>query len=222
VTLDGWEQVVRYAGFVVFAIALAHSAIVAVIAVGRPVGRSSGLATRSKALVVYGLGSLPWFLLFALLWRPLPVDPGDGLRAALLAVGAGLGIAGAWFYQWGRHELGAMYNVSSSLGSQLFEDHRLVTSGPYALCRHPMYLGLALAAIGGLAVYRTWSFVFALVALVLAGMKAVAEERLLAEEFGDEWARFAATVPRWFPRLGGAGPAKPKEESHVHTGSEQA
>lgn len=217
--IDGWEQVIGYAGAVVFAIALAHSGVVAVLAMPRPTGRSSGLATRSKALVVYSLGALPWFLLFALLWRPLPVDPADGARAVLLVTGTGLGLAGAWLYQGGRHELGRMYNVSSTLGSQLFDDHHLVTTGPYAWCRHPMYLGLGLAALGGLFVYRTWSLVFALGALALAATKALAEERLLAEEFGDAWARYAATVPRWFPRLG-AGHSS-KEEAHVHTGTQR-
>ena len=220
-TVDGWELLVRVAGLVVFAVTAAHSLVVALGARDRPVGRSAGLTTgRRRALVVYGLGALPWFLAFVLLWRPLPVEPDEGIRVLLLVVGAGLGVGGAWVYRLGRRELGRMYNVSSSLGTQLFEDHRLVTSGPYAWCRHPMYLGLAMAALGGLAVYRTWSFVFALGALGLTASKALAEERLLAAEFGDRWAEYASSVPRWFPRPGATSRSR-KEVRHVRAGTQQ-
>lgn len=220
-TVDGWELLIRSIGLVVFAVTASHSLVVAVASRHLPVGRSGGLTSdERRALVVYGLGALPWFLAFALLWRPLPIDPEDGTRVLLLVVGSTLGLGGAGVYRWGRRELGGMYNVSSSLGTQLFEDHRLVTSGPYARCRHPMYLGLAMAALGGLAVYRTWSLVFALGALGLTASKALAEERLLAAEFGDRWTAYASSVPRWLPRPGAVRRTR-KEGRHVLAGTRQ-
>ena len=77
----------------------------------------------------------------------------------------------------------------------------LVAAGPYALCRHPMYFGLFLAAGGGLMVYRTWTLVFMSVSLAGALFKAHKEEMLLAAEFGAAWERYAAEVPPWIPRL---------------------
>jgi protein-S-isoprenylcysteine O-methyltransferase Ste14 len=104
-----------------------------------------------------------------------------------------------------------MYNVSSSLGSELYESHLLVKTGPYSWCRHPMYLGLALSALGGLMVYRTWTLVFMILSLAGAALKARTEETLLAAEFGKEWEEYASRVPPWLPRA----PRAKKEVSHV-------
>ncbi|MBP7693784.1 MAG: hypothetical protein KA764_17815 [Anaerolineales bacterium] len=40
-------------------------------------------------------------------------------------------------------------------GAQLFADHQLVTRGPFAIVRHPMYAGIAAAALGGLLLDQT-------------------------------------------------------------------
>jgi protein-S-isoprenylcysteine O-methyltransferase Ste14 len=55
-----------------------------------------------------------------------------------------------------------MYNVSSAFGNRLYADQELVTSGPFALVRHPMYLGALIAGMGGVLLFRTWSAVLVL------------------------------------------------------------
>lgn len=96
---------------------------------------------------------------------------------------------------WGRMALGSMYHVSSSRGAQLFKDHQLVTHGPFALVRHPMYLGVMLAGAGGLLLYRTWTFVFVLLQFPVFIRRARLEERALAQEFGTEWESYRQKVP---------------------------
>jgi protein-S-isoprenylcysteine O-methyltransferase Ste14 len=212
-TLETWERIVRGAGFSVLAAAWLYSGLGAYTGASRKVGRSTGLAGRLRAHTVYAITGIPYFIIAFLLWRPLPVTPADAVRVVMLIVGSITGLAGAAFYFWGRYELGSMYNVSSSLGSELYDGHTLVAAGPYALCRHPMYFGLFLAAGGGLLVYRTWTLVFMCLSLVGALFKAHKEETLLTAEFGAAWERYAAEVPPWVPRL----PRGNKEVSHVDT-----
>jgi protein-S-isoprenylcysteine O-methyltransferase Ste14 len=74
----------------------------------------------------------------------------------------------------------------------------LVTTGPYALTRHPMYVGWW-SIHGGIGVFRGSSWVLAtLPAAVLAerGM-VIHEEQALAQVFGDQYTRYARSVPRY-------------------------
>jgi protein-S-isoprenylcysteine O-methyltransferase Ste14 len=166
----------------------------------RPVGRGLGLAPRIGALASYLVVAVPYFTIWALLWSPLPGTLPGWLRVIALTAGTIFGSTGLALYLWGKETLGDMYNVSSSLGSELYADHRLVTRGPFRYVRHPMYLGIASAAVGGLLVYRTWTMVFALLSVVGLFVKAKHEEELLAAEFGETWSDYARRVPAWFPR----------------------
>lgn len=134
------------------------------------------------------------------LWRPMPVALSRQLRHFALMVGSLLYFGGLALVLWGRLELGRMYNVSSSFGAQLYTQHRLVTSGPFAYVRHPMYLGILLTALGGIAVYRTWTFLFLLTHFPALRVRARHEEQALAAAFGAEWAAYCRQVPGWLPR----------------------
>jgi protein-S-isoprenylcysteine O-methyltransferase Ste14 len=123
----------------------------------------------------------------------------------LLAGGLGLYLAGMALAVAGRLALGSSYRPSSTLGATLAPNHRLVTSGPFAIVRHPMYLGLALAALGALALYRTWSTMLFVLQVPVLVVRAHREEELLARTFGEAWEQYAARVPAWLPR--GAHPS---------------
>ena len=98
--------------------------------------------------------------------------------------------------------MGEMYRPASALGVQLSAGHRLPKAhGPFALVRHPLYLGLQLAALGGLLIFRTWTLAFVTVNFLALVVRARREEEALAAEFGDEWKAYARRVPGWIPRL---------------------
>lgn len=75
----------------------------------------------------------------------------------------------------------------------------LVTTGPYALSRNPIYLGNTLIMIGaGLASGIAWFLLLALVAAFATQKLAIErEERHLDARFGKRWRDYAKKVRRW-------------------------
>ena len=94
-----------------------------------------------------------------------------------------------------------MFGISSGFGATLYQDHELIRVGPYRYVRHPMYLGVILAAFGALFIFRTWAMVLFSVSSLGVIVRAQKEERLLAEEFGEEWDAYRRKVNAWIPKL---------------------
>jgi protein-S-isoprenylcysteine O-methyltransferase Ste14 len=94
-----------------------------------------------------------------------------------------------------------MYNVSSAFGTRLYTGHRLVSRGPFALVRHPMYVGALIAGLGAVLVYRTWAVLFVLLHWPIFVLRARREDEALAAEFGDEWHVYRRRVSGWVPSL---------------------
>jgi protein-S-isoprenylcysteine O-methyltransferase Ste14 len=166
----------------------------------RRVGRANGLgASWLRSPTFYVLVTALYLTFSVLLWKPLPLSLSPRLRGLALVAGVLFYFPSLTFVVWGRLVLGRMYFVSTSLGVQLYADHQLVTSGPYAILRHPMYLGLMAAAVGSLLLYQTWTTVmFALFAPFLL-LRARREEQALSAEFGGDWQTYSARVPMILP-----------------------
>jgi protein-S-isoprenylcysteine O-methyltransferase Ste14 len=176
-------------------------------AVGRPKGRIVGESYERLSLPLYfgvAIGALAGLVAMVWLWRPLPVRLSRPLRVVALVAGSLLSAAGVGLAIWGRLALGEMYNVSTEVGAELFANHRLVTSGPFARVRHPMYVGALLWALGGVLLYRTWTMVMLLVEEAATNLgRARREEEALAAEFGEEWQAYTRRVPAGLPFVGG-------------------
>jgi protein-S-isoprenylcysteine O-methyltransferase Ste14 len=85
----------------------------------------------------------------------------------------------------------------------VFQDHALVTHGPYRFLRHPDYSGLLALWLGaGLGALNGWLLV--LFPLFVIGMSTEArlEERLLESKFGEAYRMYARDRRRFIPRLG--------------------
>ena len=83
----------------------------------------------------------------------------------------------------------------------------LVTCGPYASVRHPLYvsntgfaLGLAFFHLG----VSLWVVPFMLVVVAFEIALSRIEDRFLEKTFGDVWRAWAAKTPAFFPRFGGS------------------
>jgi len=121
-----------------------------------------------------------------------------GFHPAAACAGVVLAWAGVALHARARRALGARW--SSAVGVPA--GHTLVTDGPYAVVRHPLYAGILLLAAGTVLAHPSWATLCVAVGLT-AGMafKIPAEERALRAAGGDAWARYAADVPALLPRL---------------------
>ena len=180
--------------------------------------RTQKLATRAgeRALPSFSalmLGVVVYTVVSLKLWRPLPFRLSTVARLASLVLGSVLYFCGLGLVLSGRIAMGEMHNVSSVLGVRLNPQHRLVTTGPFAIVRHPMYVGAALMAVGGILIYRTWTLVLIALHWPVFLLRAAREEQALATRFGEQWTAYAQQVPAWLPRLQRT-PSKAAEPPH--------
>ena len=79
----------------------------------------------------------------------------------------------------------------------------LVTSGPWAHVRHPIYLTGFLVSLGSATIIGTVTLFagFGVQLLVDVLGSAIIEERGLRKKFPGEYEEYAHRVPRWFPRI---------------------
>lgn len=107
--------------------------------------------------------------------------------------------------------VGTLYRMWSSVFIAGRKDVEVVQDGPYARCRHPLYLGSLVAGLGLALSTRSLVLAIALPAVLAALMaRAIrAEERLLAQRHGAAWADYAGRVPALWPLpRGRAGPQR--------------
>ena len=75
---------------------------------------------------------------------------------------------------------------------------RLVSAGPYAHSRHPMYVAWALGYLGVAAIVNSvWVLLILPAGLAALHLVVLREERDLEERFGDEFTHYAARVRRY-------------------------
>lgn len=111
----------------------------------------------------------------------------------------------------------AGFLVISAAWRVLYEAQRkraLATTGPYAWVRHPQYVGFIMVLLGFLLQWPTLLTLAMFPVLVWMYVRlAKAEEREALATFGDEYRRYAETVPGFIPGLAkrGASGATKKE-----------
>jgi protein-S-isoprenylcysteine O-methyltransferase Ste14 len=131
---------------------------------------------------LFGIGA---GLMLHRLW-PRRLPGSDSLRRALgwsLLSGGGVLVATAWR---------AVGHVD------LAHPARLVSAGPYAISRNPMYVGWGLLHLGAaLTIGSAWIAATFPLSATWLHRQVLQEERRLDEAFGKEFRQWRATVPRY-------------------------
>ncbi|KAI0030456.1 hypothetical protein K488DRAFT_54225 [Vararia minispora EC-137] len=134
----------------------------------------------------------------------------------IFLVGVLLSAAGTSLRMLSFNELGRLFTFDIALRDK----HQLVTSGPYAIVRHPAAVGYTLLwaglsaclfargswwaevgigkSAGGKVVRTVWALLVVQSVLVGCGTMAWKEERMLRRAFGKEYADYVRRTPKMF------------------------
>jgi protein-S-isoprenylcysteine O-methyltransferase Ste14 len=124
--------------------------------------------------------------------------------AASIALGVPVAVAGELIRCW------AVGYSGATTRNDVVTAPKLVTAGPYAYVRNPLYIGNFLTALGFAVAFTGKNSPATrrmLVAGSLASMVAVYsaivphEEAFLRSQFGEDFERYCSRVPRLLPRL---------------------
>jgi protein-S-isoprenylcysteine O-methyltransferase Ste14 len=124
----------------------------------------------------------------------------EGSVALPLALsGCLLALGGAALVVRSRAELGPAW----SFVPKADQSTGLVTTGPYRLVRHPIYLGLSLLGVGEALAFGSWpAFLIVLSGIVPAfAWRARAEETLLSRTFGERYLLYRRQTKIIIPHL---------------------
>jgi protein-S-isoprenylcysteine O-methyltransferase Ste14 len=115
---------------------------------------------------------------------------------ALQYAAAAIAVAGCAFAIWARLTLGANWSGRATVK----EGHELITSGPYAFARHPIYTGLLTAVLGTALARGEWRCLVAIFIIAFALMvKMSQEERLMMQTFPDAYRVYRQRVKALIP-----------------------
>jgi protein-S-isoprenylcysteine O-methyltransferase Ste14 len=97
---------------------------------------------------------------------------------------------------WIHRTLDRQYSAQLEIKSE----HKLITVGPYAKVRHPMYTVLGLFSLG-IALLTANTLIIAFTLIIIVGFPLVAkqEEQMLIDEFGEEYLEYMKRTRRFFP-----------------------
>jgi len=136
-------------------------------------------------LVMYFLGA-NWIDAFSF---PLP--------GWLRWTGFALGVVAVIFWTWTQVTLDTQWSAQL----QLTKAHHLVTTGPYARIRHPLYAGIFGWCVALSLLTANWIFVAVCVLSILGLLWRVPKEvQMMIEAFGGEYKAYMQRTGRFFPK----------------------
>lgn len=147
------------------------------------------------AAALAGLAIVPGF--YVATGIPKAADYPAHLWAAVL--GAAIFALAMWVFRRTHKQLGRNWSITL----EIRQKHELISSGPYALVRHPMYTSFMLMGLAQAFLLSNW--VAGLAGLigfaVLFFLRVDKEERMMMEVFGREYRAYMDRTKRIIPYL---------------------
>lgn len=141
------------------------------------------------AMVLLSIPRIPLHWLYLQLW------PASSWTFWL---GATVAIAGLLFAVWAREHLGRNWSRSVTIK----QGHELITSGPYAVVRHPIYTGILTGFLGmAIAISQVRGFIAFVLIFLAFWIKFRMEEQWMRSQFGEAYATYAHQTAALVPYL---------------------
>lgn len=125
------------------------------------------------------------------------------ISEASLYVGSVVIFLGEWLRLWADAYVGAQKVNWTKKWRNEAKIGRLVTAGPYAYVRNPLYVGTFLIGLGLCIVVRNGLLAVGCLIFFISVYrpKTHEEEMIISDEWGEAFERYCRAVPRWFPTL---------------------
>jgi protein-S-isoprenylcysteine O-methyltransferase Ste14 len=106
-------------------------------------------------------------------------------------------LLGLFWAVWARVHLGKNWGMPMTLK----QDPELVTSGPYAYIRHPIYTGILIAILGSaIASSLFWLITFGIAGIYFV-YSATVEEKVMTKQFPKDYASYKSRTKMLIPFL---------------------
>jgi len=113
-------------------------------------------------------------------------------------LGAVITIAGLLFAVWARVHLGRNWSRSVTIK----QGHELITTGPSAVVRHPIYTGILTGFLGmAIAISQVRGFIVFVLIFLAFWIKLRMEEQWMRSQFGETYATYAHRTAALVPYL---------------------
>jgi protein-S-isoprenylcysteine O-methyltransferase Ste14 len=125
----------------------------------------------------------------------LPVLPPAGVVRTVLGLAIAIpAVVMAW-------QAVARLGQQFRLHAGLYDDHKLVRTGPYSIVRHPIYFSLMGMLAANCLLLTRWPWALVALGIFIAGteIRVRSEEKLLASRFPEEFAAYRRQVPAYLP-----------------------
>jgi protein-S-isoprenylcysteine O-methyltransferase Ste14 len=146
--------------------------------------------------------TVAWMAFFlTLIWIVSPLIAFADYPLHLIPLLAGtfcLGL-GLWLFHRSHADLGTNWSITL----EVREKHQLIKDGVYRWVRHPMYLALLIYSAGQALAVPNWLAgpSDGVAMLLLFALRLGPEERMMLEEFGQDYQAYMATTNRLVPGL---------------------
>jgi len=112
-------------------------------------------------------------------------------------LGIALGVVSFMLYIWAQATLGKAWSPHL----QTRAEHHLITTGPYARIRHPMYLALIGFMTGIALITANWFFLILLaISIVILALRIPKEEQMMIEQFGEMYRTYMQRTGSLLPK----------------------
>jgi len=118
--------------------------------------------------------------------------------------GLGLGLVAILTNAWSHRTLSKKLGEDFDPALRLLKVPVLVTEGPYARIRHPIYTTFLLMQISVLLLTSNWFIGFCGIAIIVSviAIRVPEEEKMLIEQFGDDYRSYIKHTGSLLPKLG--------------------